>query len=142
MKSVLPLFLSSEPCPPENVQTNVNCQNDMGIVSWEASYGAVAYEVRLAGRDGHSVSCYSTDPFCNVEGLHCGIIYYTNVIAIGEILNSSISTTVLLISGMVTRYAVTMETYKIKIGFVNNLRKEVHSTQLCVLKDTFVCEKT
>ncbi|KAL7397583.1 hypothetical protein ABVT39_024505 [Epinephelus coioides] len=96
--STEPVAIMTEPCPPENVQTNVNCQNDMGIVSWETSYGAVAYEVRLAGRDGHSVSCYSTDPFCNVEGLHCGIIYYTNVIAIGEILNSSISTTVLLIS--------------------------------------------
>lgn len=82
------------------MQTNVQCQNDMGAVTWEASFGAVGYEARLAGRDGHSLSCYTKDTFCNVEGLHCGTIYYTNVIAIGETLNSSFSTTVLLVSGM------------------------------------------
>lgn len=82
------------------MQTNVQCQNDMGAVTWEASFGAVGYEAHLAGRDGHSLSCYTKDTFCNVEGLHCGTIYYTNVIAIGETLNSSFSTTVLLVSGM------------------------------------------
>ncbi|XP_071342815.1 uncharacterized protein [Trachinotus anak] len=91
-------MIATEPCPPNNVETNINCQSDMGTVSWEASVGAVGYEVHLAGRDGHSVSCYSNDTFCNVEGLHCGIVYYTNVIAIGETLNSSASTTILLAS--------------------------------------------
>lgn len=96
----LHLILTSEPCPPNNVQTDVQCESDMGIVTWEASSGAVGYEVRLAGRDGHSLSCRTEDTFCNIEGLHCGIVYYTSVIAIGETLNSSVSTTVLLVSGM------------------------------------------
>ncbi len=99
LQPVLPLFLPSEPCPPSNVQTSVQCQSDVGTVSWEASVGAVAYEARLAGRNGHSLSCYTNSTFCYVEGLHCGIVYYTNVIAIGEKLNSSVSTAVLLVSG-------------------------------------------
>lgn len=77
----------------------MQCHSNLGSVTWEASFGAVAYEVRLAGRDGHSLSCSSNDTFCSVEGLHCGVTYYTNVVAIGETLNSSISTTALLVSG-------------------------------------------
>ncbi|XP_075901618.1 uncharacterized protein fndc7b isoform X2 [Nelusetta ayraudi] len=90
--------IMTEPCPPNNVQASVQCDSNLGSVTWEASFGAVAYEVLLAGRDGHSLSCYSNDTFCSVEGLHCGVTYYTNVVAIGETLNSSLSTTVLLVS--------------------------------------------
>ena len=98
---VLFLFLYSEPCPPNNVQTNVNCLKDQETVSWEASWGAVGYVAQLAGRDGHSLTCHTNDTFCNVEGLHCGVIYHTTVIAVGETLNSSRSITVLLVSGNV-----------------------------------------
>lgn len=80
----------------------------MGSVTWEASFGAVAYEVRLAGRDGHSLSCYNNNTFCDVEGLHCGVTYHTNVIAIGETLNSSVSTTVLLVSGALPEHSSLM----------------------------------
>uniref|UniRef100_A0A8P4G5R4 Fibronectin type-III domain-containing protein n=1 Tax=Dicentrarchus labrax TaxID=13489 RepID=A0A8P4G5R4_DICLA len=90
--------IMTEPCPPNNVQTTVQCDNDTGTVSWESSFGAVGYKASLAGRDGHALSCYTNNTFCNVEGLHCGTIYYTNVIAIGETLNSSTSTSVLLTS--------------------------------------------
>ncbi|XP_039984445.1 uncharacterized protein LOC120790698 [Xiphias gladius] len=91
-------MITTEPCPPNNVETNAHCKNNVGTVSWEASIGAVGYEARLAGRDGHSLSCYTNETFCNVEDLHCGMVYYTNVIAIGETLNSTASTTVLLAS--------------------------------------------
>ncbi|PWA21255.1 hypothetical protein CCH79_00009504 [Gambusia affinis] len=86
----------TEPCPPKNVETNVNCQEELGTVSWEASWGSVGYEVQLAGRDGHSLTCHTNTTFCDVRGLHCGVVYYTSVVAIGENLNSSKSTTVLL----------------------------------------------
>lgn len=89
----------SEPCPPNNVQTNVNCQDNLGMVSWETSFGAVGYEASFAGRDGHSLSCHTNATSCIVEGLHCGVVYHTDVIAIGEKLNSSRSNTVLLYSG-------------------------------------------
>ncbi|XP_014901851.1 uncharacterized protein fndc7b [Poecilia latipinna] len=86
----------TEPCPPKNLETNVNCQEELGTVSWESSWGSVGYEVQLAGRDGHSLTCVTNTTFCNVRDLHCGVVYYTNVIAIGENRNSSKSTTVLL----------------------------------------------
>ncbi|XP_027882788.1 uncharacterized protein fndc7b [Xiphophorus couchianus] len=86
----------TEPCPPKNVETNVNCQEELGTVSWEASWGSVGYKVQLAGRDGHSLTRHTNTTFCDVKDLHCGVVYYTSVIAIGENLNSSKSTTVLL----------------------------------------------
>ncbi|XP_029988577.1 fibronectin-like [Sphaeramia orbicularis] len=92
--------IETEPCPPNNVQTVVECENGVGVVTWEASVGAVAYSVSLAGRDGHSLTCENTETYCNVEGLHCGVVYYTNVIAVGETLNSSLSATVQLIAGV------------------------------------------
>ncbi|TKS74220.1 Fibronectin type III domain-containing protein 7 [Collichthys lucidus] len=94
--STEPNSLKTEPCPPQNVQTNVHCQNDVGTVSWESSTGAVAYETSLTGRDGHTLSCNTDKTFCDVNSLHCGVIYYVNVVAIGETLNSSASNTVLL----------------------------------------------
>ncbi|XP_062419461.1 uncharacterized protein LOC119216595 [Pungitius pungitius] len=90
--------IMTEPCPPNNVQTDVQCHNGMAIVTWEASFGAVGYGALLAGRDGHSLSCYTNNTFCNIKGLHCGVTYFTKVIAIGETLNSSDSNTVLLLS--------------------------------------------
>ncbi|XP_040040842.2 uncharacterized protein fndc7b [Gasterosteus aculeatus] len=90
--------IMTEPCPPDNLQTAVQCHNDMAIVTWEASVGAVGYEALLAGRDGHGLSCYTNNTFCNIEGLHCGITYYANIIAVGETLNSSTSNTILLLS--------------------------------------------
>lgn len=99
LQLLLPLFLSPEPCPPGNVQANVKCQNDMAVVSWEASIGAVGYEARLRGRDGHFLTCHTNNTFCNIYGLHCGIVYYTDVMAIGQTLNSSASPTELLVAG-------------------------------------------
>ena len=93
-------FLSTEPCPPNNVQTSVDCQTNTGTVTWEANFDAVGFMVQLAGQDGHSLSCYNVDTFCNIEDLHCGVTYYTSVIAIGETLNSSASNTVLLVAGI------------------------------------------
>ncbi|XP_023809630.1 fibronectin type III domain-containing protein 7-like [Oryzias latipes] len=100
--STVAATIMTEPCPPNNVQTSVDCRTNQGTVSWETSFGAIGYEAQLSGRDGHSLTCLTNDTFCSVENLHCGVIYYTTVIAIGETLNSSMSTTVLLISGPCT----------------------------------------
>ncbi|KAG7513796.1 fibronectin type III domain-containing protein 7 [Solea senegalensis] len=90
--------ITTEPCPPNNVQTSVDCQTNTGTVTWEANFDAVGFMVQLAGQDGHSLSCYNVDTFCNIEDLHCGVTYYTSVIAIGERLNSSASNTVSLVA--------------------------------------------
>ncbi|XP_077060714.1 uncharacterized protein fndc7b [Siphateles boraxobius] len=90
--------LNTEPCPPQNVQTHLNCSSDVGTVSWEESLGAVAYVAFLEGRNGQSLSCYTTSSSCSVAGLVCGTVYITHVRAIGGTYNSTDSETVLLTS--------------------------------------------
>ncbi|KAM3619311.1 uncharacterized protein V6R79_006036 [Siganus canaliculatus] len=101
--------IATEPCPPTNVQTSVQCQAGVGTVTWEPSVGAVSYEARLAGRDGHSLSCFTNGTFCEVEGLHCGVVYYTNVVAIGETLNSSLSTAAVLAAAPCAVFSVSAD---------------------------------
>ncbi|XP_041914101.1 uncharacterized protein LOC121678548 [Alosa sapidissima] len=93
-----PVLLETEPCPPGNVQVRMDCASGSGVVSWEQSTGAVGYKAFLDGRSGHSLSCLTADTSCSVPGLQCGTVYYTRVRALGEALNSSDSTTVLLTS--------------------------------------------
>lgn len=81
------------------METSVQCQTQSGTVSWEPTFGAVGYKVSLAGRNGQALSCSTNDTFCSVEGLSCGVIYYTNVIAVGNTSNSIASTFVSLVSG-------------------------------------------
>lgn len=106
------------------MQTNLQCQHNLGTVTWEASFGAIEYRVILAGRDGHSLSCYTNNTFCNIEGLNCGVTYYTNVIAMGEVFNSSSSSTVLLVSGNVYRRFHSLNSAE----FVNFLDRNLSTT--------------
>ncbi|XP_067303573.1 fibronectin [Pseudorasbora parva] len=90
--------LNTEPCPPQNVQTHLDCLSDVGTVSWEESFGAVAYMAFLEGRNGQSLSCDTTSSSCSVTGLICGTYYDTYVRAIGGSYNSTDSETVFLTS--------------------------------------------
>lgn len=81
------------------MQTHLNCASGVGTVSWEESFGAVAYVAFLEGRNGHSLSCSTTSSSCSVTGLICGTVYNTQVRAIGEIYNSTDSETVVFTSG-------------------------------------------
>ncbi|XP_029003162.2 fibronectin-like [Betta splendens] len=92
------VIITTEPCPPSNVETSVQCQTQTGTVSWEPSVGAVSYKASLNGRNGQALSCSTNDTFCSVEGLNCGIVYYTSVIAVGNTLSSIASTLVSLVS--------------------------------------------
>ncbi|XP_026097187.1 fibronectin type III domain-containing protein 7-like [Carassius auratus] len=90
--------LNTESCPPQNVQTHLNCTSDVGTVSWEESLGAVAYVAFLEGRNGHILSCSTSSSSCRVTGLICGTVYSTQVRAIGETYNSTDSETVIFTS--------------------------------------------
>ncbi|KAM9385761.1 uncharacterized protein fndc7b [Pholidichthys leucotaenia] len=88
--------ITTEPCPPNNVQAYADCQTNQGTVSWEESFSAVGYMAQFAGHDGHLLSCYTNETFCSMDGLHCGVIYHISVIAIGRTVNGSNSDTVML----------------------------------------------
>ncbi|XP_071200535.1 mucin-3B [Salvelinus alpinus] len=92
--------LKTEPCPPNNVETSIDCETGTGAISWEMSVGALGYIAFFNGRNGDSLSCHTLahHTSCRVEGLNCGTVYYARVRALGDTLNSTDSTTVLLAS--------------------------------------------
>ncbi|KAL1022755.1 hypothetical protein UPYG_G00031900 [Umbra pygmaea] len=92
--------IETEPCPPNNVWTSLDCETGTGTVSWETSERAVGYVAFLNGRNGDSLSCITMaeDTSCSMVGLKCGTVYYASVRALGATMNSTDSNTVLLFS--------------------------------------------
>ncbi|KAJ8357216.1 hypothetical protein SKAU_G00200100 [Synaphobranchus kaupii] len=89
-------YLTTEPCPPENVQARIECESGDGLVSWEQSEVAVWYMAFLDGRNGDSANCSTANTSCTVPGLQCGTVYYVYVRAFGQVFNSTDSTSVTL----------------------------------------------
>lgn len=69
------LSLSAVPCPPANVQSALNCSTNSASVSWNASVNAVSYRGTAVGRDGHTMTCNASAPWCQYNDLHCGQEY-------------------------------------------------------------------
>ncbi|KAJ8376161.1 hypothetical protein SKAU_G00067410 [Synaphobranchus kaupii] len=92
----VPITLVTEPCAPGQVEAHVSCETGGASVSWEMSEYAMGYQAFLEGQNGHSTSCYSTDTFCNVDNLDCGTAYYVRVRALGEMFNSTDSSSIVL----------------------------------------------
>ena len=59
---------------------NVSCSSNIATVTWDGSYGAVAYTVVAIG-NGHSATCNSTMPTCDLSTLNCGQNYTITVSA-------------------------------------------------------------
>lgn len=66
---------SAAPCTPWDVATYVQCEPDMGSVSWRPSDGAYMYIATATGRDGHTHQCLTTNTTCTWNNLHCGEEY-------------------------------------------------------------------
>ncbi|XP_041941446.1 uncharacterized protein LOC121704923 [Alosa sapidissima] len=72
--------IRTAPCVPENVTANISCSSNIATVTWDSSHGAVAYTV-VANGNGHSATCNSTTPTCDLSTLNCGQNYTITVSA-------------------------------------------------------------
>ncbi|XP_072296578.1 uncharacterized protein [Eucyclogobius newberryi] len=92
--------LTTEPCPPSNIQATVECQRLEANVSWSQSNFAVGYIAYLNSSQGTSAHCDAgrTDTSCVISGLVCDLHYSAWVIAKGETYNSSESTVISFVS--------------------------------------------
>ncbi|XP_067460816.1 mucin-4-like [Thunnus thynnus] len=70
-----PAFLKTTPCVPRDVTTYVQCEFNMGSVSWGPSDGAETYVAVATGLDGHTHQCLTNTTSCTWEDLHCGEEY-------------------------------------------------------------------
>uniref|UniRef100_A0A3B1JGU4 Fibronectin type-III domain-containing protein n=1 Tax=Astyanax mexicanus TaxID=7994 RepID=A0A3B1JGU4_ASTMX len=94
----LPYSLQTEPCPPQNVRTELNCSTHNASVSWDASLVAVGYVVFLQGMNGDFLVFSTQQTSFSIPGLSCGTVYTTYVQALGQVYNSSYSESVNLLS--------------------------------------------
>ncbi|KAG7214695.1 hypothetical protein INR49_010587 [Caranx melampygus] len=68
-------FFKTSPCIPWDVRTYVQCEFNMGSVSWGPSDGAETYVAIATGLDGHTHQCLTNTTSCTWNDLHCGEDY-------------------------------------------------------------------
>ncbi|KAK2900552.1 hypothetical protein Q8A67_008667 [Cirrhinus molitorella] len=76
-----PAVFRLAPCTPLHLVTYIECENQLGSVSWGPSDGANMYTATAVGADGHTHLCVTNGTSCTWENLHCGEIYNVTVTA-------------------------------------------------------------
>ncbi|XP_077463494.1 fibronectin type III domain-containing protein 7 isoform X2 [Stigmatopora argus] len=72
------------PCVPTNVAAMSMCGHSYVEVSWQASRGALYYEVAATDKDGHQLLCASNKTSCRLKDLKCSQVYSIAVSAGNE----------------------------------------------------------
>ncbi|MBN3280690.1 FNDC7 protein, partial [Polyodon spathula] len=80
---------SAAPCTPQDVNSVLHCSNNVVVVSWGHSDGAVNYTATVEGADGNTTYCTTRETACEISGLQCGEIYIVTVISEGLSCNST-----------------------------------------------------
>lgn len=80
------------PCVPIGVNTFIQCENNIGSVSWTSSDGAVTYTAVAQGQTlGNTYICTTNTTVCSWADLLCGETYIVRVIASDLRCNSTTS---------------------------------------------------
>ncbi|TNN67818.1 Fibronectin type III domain-containing protein 7 [Liparis tanakae] len=77
------LVLTSAPCPPQNVSSEVSCGSNDVTVSWDADSEAEHFVVSVTSADGGGgESCNTTSTACSVSNLTCGSTFRVQVASV------------------------------------------------------------
>ncbi|XP_018532382.1 mucin-4 isoform X2 [Lates calcarifer] len=91
--------ITTGPCDPVNVTSNLHCGSDTAMVSWVAAPGAVAYTVvAQEGSSQNYISCRSNTTSCQLNQLQCGKVYNLTVVAEDATCNSTGGTRAVLMT--------------------------------------------
>lgn len=85
--------LSSAPCVPDNVQTNLDCLSGVLDITWQSTGYFVQFYASVVSSKGQVSSCETDSPNCVISSLQCDTTYSVTVTAQNEICNSSLSPT-------------------------------------------------
>lgn len=99
LTSSLPFLPLSEPCPPTDISSFMNCLSNIAVVSWTGSAGADFYTATVMQEDGQSTSCWSDSEQCGMPNVPCGKNYTVMVVASNDMCNSDPSEAGTLQSG-------------------------------------------
>ncbi|XP_069825096.1 receptor-type tyrosine-protein phosphatase beta-like isoform X2 [Dendropsophus ebraccatus] len=73
------VLTQTEPCVPQNVSANIDCQTNNVAVSWNGSPGSRNYTALMISPGGDIHTCNTTSTACNITGLSCGTTYNLSV---------------------------------------------------------------
>ncbi|XP_069497964.1 serine-rich adhesin for platelets-like [Ambystoma mexicanum] len=80
------------PCIPSFLDTSVGCSDNIAILSWETTDGALSYTSTVTGPNGQEHSCNATLTSCSTSALECGQTYNVTLEALGVECSSVAST--------------------------------------------------
>ncbi|CAL8306274.1 unnamed protein product [Lota lota] len=72
-----PITFTAGPCQPSGVQASLQCEGNVGTVSWLPAVLADSYDAWATADDGHHHTCGATGgaTHCSFTDLHCGESY-------------------------------------------------------------------
>lgn len=134
--SLATLTVQSAPCDPTDVSAFLDCPSGVATVNWTASAGAEYYTVRAIAED-YVDSCGSVETSCQLQNLHCGLNYSVIVLAGDGVCNSTILTTVSIITAPC---APVMQDYSLDCGTNNAVvpwvkDEDAHSVTVTAVSD-------
>ncbi|XP_028666288.2 uncharacterized protein LOC114658369 [Erpetoichthys calabaricus] len=86
--------IETEPCPPQNVVVDVDCEDGLVSVSWEESTNTESYIVTTKKDNVLTSVCHTSGTSCHIPDLECGQMYALSVRAQNAQGNSSESSVV------------------------------------------------
>uniref|UniRef100_A0A4W5K701 Fibronectin type-III domain-containing protein n=1 Tax=Hucho hucho TaxID=62062 RepID=A0A4W5K701_9TELE len=81
--------VSSVPCPPQAVVSQLNCLANSARVEWEISSGVDSYTVQAMSMEGDVTGCETDGNICSISDLICGSTYNISVYAVSNKCNVS-----------------------------------------------------
>lgn len=112
------------PCVPTNVSVVMDCANNIAVVSWSASRGAVQYSVTARGSHSND-SCQTSGLNCSLNSLTCGSQYTVEVVAISDNCSSIPSQAVLFKSGKGCIIGEQLSAQNVKLTITSSLCPQV-----------------
>ncbi|KAM9324544.1 uncharacterized protein PAF06_000603 [Gastrophryne carolinensis] len=81
----VPATLTTGPCQPQNVVTQMACSNSSARISWESALGAMSYLTMLKSPTNDYTVCNSSQVGCEILTLPCGQTYDVIVTAVNDL---------------------------------------------------------
>ncbi|XP_034147227.1 fibronectin type III domain-containing protein 7-like [Esox lucius] len=75
------ISLPSDPCPPTNLSSLMDCSSGSTFLSWSPSPNAVSYSGKAVGPNGEALSCNTSTTGCVLGRMACAQVYTLTVSA-------------------------------------------------------------
>ncbi|KAM5148104.1 uncharacterized protein ACMZJ9_011772 [Mantella aurantiaca] len=97
-RAVSPNQIQTEPCIPQNVIADIDCQLNNANLYWSSALGSDNYTALVVTTDGEEHTCHTTSSSCAITDLHCGHTYNITITAFNNQCQGHSSNTIQLIT--------------------------------------------